>query len=605
MSKIRESDVTLVKNTARIQDIVSAFVNLKSAGPGSLKGLCPFHDEKTPSFHVTPARGFFYCFGCQESGDVVTFLQKMEGLSFVETIEKLAKHYSIVLHYEEGSTSKPSTASLRARIVAAHELAITFYSSHLKDQALATSYLRERGFSEDVWKDFEIGYSPEGWDGFLRHALAHGFTNDELLAAGLLSQGSRGTYDRFRGRLMFPIRDLSGEAVGFGARKLHENDEGPKYLNTPETAVYKKSQLLYGMDRARKSVSQSQQVVVVEGYTDVIACHLAGITNAVATCGTAFGIDHIRIMRRLLHDDVASQSQVIFTFDGDEAGKKAALKAFGEDQKFVAQTYVAIEPSGLDPCELRQRHGDEGLRNLLSRKVPMFEFVIRHNLSQFDLNIAENRAAALAQCAPIVAAIKDPVLRSEYIRNLAGWLGVDLELVKRAASTKSGSRPDAVTKVDLGYDLKIIEHRVEFEALKVVLQYPSEAAEWYQSVEADAFTSPALRNLHEIMYDSFKHDDFQPTHVWSDDLIHKNPIAAQMIVEPLQIRESQSIAIYVQSVLARLLELDASRRISNLKGQVQRAEEGSDEQSELFAQLIALEETRRYYKDHSRGQTLG
>lgn len=605
MSKIRDTDVTLVKNTARIQDIVSAFVNLKPAGPGSLKGLCPFHDEKTPSFHVTPARGFFYCFGCQESGDVVTFLQKMEGLNFVESIEKLAKHYSIVLHYEEGTSSKSNSSSLRARIVAAHELAIRFYVSHLKDQAVATSYLKERGFGEEVWKDFEIGYSPEGWDGFLRHALAQGFTNDELLAAGLLSQGSRGTYDRFRGRLMFPIRDLSGEAVGFGARKLHDKDDGPKYLNTPETAVYKKSQLLYGMDRARKSVSQSQQVVIVEGYTDVIACHLAGITNAVATCGTAFGIEHIRIMRRLLHDDVASQSQVIFTFDGDEAGKKAALKAFGEDQKFVAQTYVAIEPSGLDPCELRQQHGDEGLRNLLSRKVPMFEFVIRHNLSQYDLNIAENRAAALAQCAPIVATIKDPVLRAEYVRNLAGWLGVDHELVKRATSSKSASRPDTAAKVDLGYDVKIVEHRVEFEALKVVLQYPDEAAEWYQSVEADAFTSPALRHLHRLMFESFQLHDFQPTHVWSDELVHNNPIAAQMIVEPLQIRESQSISVYVQSVLSRLLELDAGRRISNLKSQVQRAPEGSDEQSELFAQLIALEETRRYYKDHSRGQTLG
>jgi DNA primase len=605
MSKIREADVTLVKNTARIQDIVSSFVNLKPAGPGSFKGLCPFHDERTPSFHVTPARGFFYCFGCQESGDVVSFLQKMEGLTFVETIEKLAKHYSIVLHYEEGNAAKTNASSLRARIVAAHEVAIGYYASHLKTQELATRYLLERGFGEEVWKEFEIGYSPEGWDGLLRHLLSQGFTNDELLAAGLLSQGSRGTYDRFRGRLMFPIRDLSGEAVGFGARKLHDNDEGPKYLNTPETSVYKKSQLLYGMDRSRKSVSQSQQVVIVEGYTDVIACHLAGITNAVATCGTAFGIEHIRIMRRLLHDDVASQSQVIFTFDGDEAGKKAALKAFSEDQKFVAQTYVAIEPSGMDPCELRQELGDEGLRNLLARKIPMFEFVIRHNLQQFDLNIAENRAAALAQCAPVVANIKDPVLRNEYVRNLAGWLGVDIELVKRAVSTKPQSQPASVAKVDAGFDLKKIEHRVEYEALKVILQYPAEAAEWYQSIEREAFTSPSLQSLHDVLYHAFQSNNFSESIVWTDEVIQSNPIAAQLIVEPLQIRESQSISVYVTSVLARLLELDATRRILDLKGQVQRAPEGSLQQTELFAQLIALEETKRFYKDHSRGQTLG
>ena len=605
MSKIRESDIALVKNTSRIQDIVSAYVNLKPAGAGSFKGLCPFHDERTPSFHVTPARGFYYCFGCQESGDVVSFLQKMESLTFIETIEKLAKHYNITLHYEEGSNAKSNVASLRARIVAAHELAIKFYASHLSGEVVATTYLRERGFDEDVWKEFEIGYSPEGWDGFLRHAMAQGFTNDELLAAGLLSQGSRGTYDRFRGRLMFPIRDLSGDAVGFGARKLHDKDEGPKYLNTPETAAYKKSQLLYGMDRARKSVSQSQQVVIVEGYTDVMACHLAGITNAVATCGTAFGVEHIRIMRRLLHDDVASQSQVIFTFDGDEAGKKAALKAFEEDQKFVAQTYVAIEPAGMDPCELRQKYGDEGLRNLIAARVPMFEFVIRHNLSQFDLNIAENRAAALSQSAPIVGSIKDPVLRNEYIRNLAGWLGVEIDIVKRAIATKTPSNVAVPGKAQDGYDLKMVEHRVEYEALKVVLQHPDEAAEWYQSIESEAFTSPALRAIHEAVYQEFSQDGFAPGKQFSESLRQEHPLVAQLLVEPLEIRATQSVAVYVTSVLARLLELDASRRIADLKGQVQRAQEGSDEQAALFSQLIALEQTKRFYKDHSRGQTLG
>ncbi|MEN9923062.1 MAG: hypothetical protein RIS09_576 [Actinomycetota bacterium] len=605
MSKIRESDIALVKNTSRIQDIVSAYVNLKPAGAGSFKGLCPFHDERTPSFHVTPARGFYYCFGCQESGDVVSFLQKVESLTFIETIEKLAKHYNITLHYEEGSNAKSNVASLRARIVAAHELAIKFYASHLSGEVVATTYLRERGFDEDVWKEFEIGYSPEGWDGFLRHAMAQGFTNDELLAAGLLSQGSRGTYDRFRGRLMFPIRDLSGDAVGFGARKLHDKDEGPKYLNTPETAAYKKSQLLYGMDRARKSVSQSQQVVIVEGYTDVMACHLAGITNAVATCGTAFGVEHIRIMRRLLHDDVASQSQVIFTFDGDEAGKKAALKAFEEDQKFVAQTYVAIEPAGMDPCELRQKYGDEGLRNLIAARVPMFEFVIRHNLSQFDLNIAENRAAALSQSAPIVGSIKDPVLRNEYIRNLAGWLGVEIDIVKRAIATKTPSNVAVPGKAQDAYDLKRVEHRVEYEALKVVLQHPDEAAEWYQSIESEAFTSPALRAIHEAVYQEFSQDGFAQGKQFSESLRQEYPLVAQLLVEPLEIRATQSVAVYVTSVLARLLELDASRRIADLKGQVQRAQEGSDEQAALFSQLIALEQTKRFYKDHSRGQTLG
>ena len=247
----------------------------------------------------------------------------------------------------------------------------------------------------------------------------------------MFSEGNRGIYDRFRGRLIWPIRDIAGDTIGFGARKLYEDDQGPKYLNTPETTLYKKSQVLYGIDLAKRNIAKDRQLVVVEGYTDVMACHLAGITTAVATCGTAFGTDHIKIARRLLSDD-GTGGEVIFTFDGDAAGQKAALRAFEEDQRFTAQTYVAVEPTGADPCDLRQTRGDAAVRDLINTRRPLFEFAIRATLKRHNLDTVEGRVAALRESAPVVAQIRDAGIRPAYARELAGWLGMSVEDVSRA-----------------------------------------------------------------------------------------------------------------------------------------------------------------------------
>ncbi|NLE71767.1 MAG: DNA primase, partial [Actinomycetales bacterium] len=456
MARIRGEDIAAVRERARIEEIVGEHVTLKPAGVGSLKGLCPFHDERTPSFHVRPPVNLWHCFGCGEGGDVISFVQKIDGLGFTEAVEMLAGRVGVQLRYEDGGPTRPGEEpGRRQRLVEAHRHAAAFYAEQLLTPAAAIGrqFLAERGFDRAAAEQFGVGYAPQGWDALLRHLRGKGFTEAELTASGLMSQGQRGLYDRFRGRLVWPIRDVTGDVVGFGARRLHEDDNGPKYLNSPETALYKKAQVLYGIDLAKREIAKRKQVVVVEGYTDVMAAHLSGVPTAVATCGTAFGPDHARVVRRLLGDTAAGGGvqlssgesvggEIIFTFDGDEAGKKAALRAFGEDQRFYAQTFVAVEPSGMDPCELRQARGPDAVRALVAGRQPLFEFVIRSTIAAHDLDTAEGRVAALRASAPIVARIRDAALRPEYARMLAGWLGMEHDAVARAvaAAGRSGGR---------------------------------------------------------------------------------------------------------------------------------------------------------------------
>ena len=620
MSRVREADVNAVKERAQIEEIVRDYVNLKSAGGGSLKGLCPFHDERSPSFHVTPARNFYHCFGCQESGDTIAFLRKIENLSFIEAIEKLANKYSITLHYEETTPEQDKQAGLRTRLVDAHRQAALFYQQQLASPEAETGrqFLIGRGFDSNAAKNFGVGYAPKGWDGLLNHLRGLGFKDEELLAGGLLSQGQRGTYDRFRGRLVWPIKDLSGDVVGFGARKLYDDDDGPKYLNTPETPIYKKSQVLYGLDLARKEIAKRQQVVVVEGYTDVMACHLAGITTAVATCGTAFGQDHIKVLRRLLLDSENANSEVVFTFDGDAAGRKAALRAFEDDQKFVAKTFVAVEPNGLDPCDLRMQSGDEALAHLIATKVPMFEFAIKSTLKELDLNTAEGRVNGLNICAPIIAAIKDPALKPEYTRMLAGWLGMDMNTVADAVGRVNKKNKTEIPRTETVSpqvevletpDPRKVEHRVEREALKSVLQEPKLAMDWYSSVEDLAYTFLPYRQIHQMVVElasQISFDELEPA-LWVESILAKieNPqlktLASALVVEPINTANIENLEKFVTGVIARLQELDAARRIADLKGQLLREEEGSDTHQNLFAQLLALEGMRRTLAEHARG----
>lgn len=593
--RIRDEDVALVRERARIDEVVREYVTLKSAGGGSLKGLCPFHDERSPSFHVTPSRGMWYCFGCGEGGDVINFVQRMDHLSFAETIEKLADKTGVQLRYVEGGAAINRQQGVRTRLVEAHKAASAFYREQLLSLAaqVGRDFLTSRGFDSSAAEHFGVGFAPKSWDALTSHLRGKGFTDEELLAGGLVSQGNRGVYDRFRGRLVWPIRDLGGDVVGFGARKLLDDDDGPKYLNTPETPIYKKSQVLYGIDLARKDISKSQQAVIVEGYTDVMACHLAGVPTAVATCGTSFGADHIKVLRRLLMDDDQMKGKVVFTFDGDAAGQKAAMRAFSEDQKFVSQTFVAVEPSGLDPCDLRLQHGDAAVVDLVERKVPLFEFAIKSTIANYDLDSAEGRIAALRDAAPIVAKIRDGALRPEYARRLAGWLGMDVADVTKAVGGSTPASPQAHRQARPGDPALVVER----EALKCALQHPGAIADWYASVETPAFTHPRAVRVHEAIMAAGGPQSGLDGMAWTDAVLEACPdddvrsLVRELSVEPLPAMDGHDTR-YAVGVIARLLEVDAGRRIEDLMGRLQRTEDTA-EQQRLGQDLQALQQYRR------------
>jgi DNA primase len=601
--------VSYVRDHSPIDEVVGDYVQLKSAGGGQKKGLCPFHDEKSPSFHVTPARGYFHCFGCQEGGDVIAFVMKIDHLSFTETIERLASRIGYQLTYEQSSGGPKAPTVQRSRLLEANNQASIFYQEQL--QLPTASHAREllikRGFDKTASQSFEIGYAPDQWDALSKFLLGKGFSAEELLLAGLTKEGTKGAIDRFRNRLIWPIRDISGDLVGFGARKLasDEEDTGPKYLNTPETSIYKKSQVLYGLDKAKKEIAKKRQVVIVEGYTDVMAAHLAGIPTAVATCGTAFGDEHIRILRRLLMDDDAFRGEVIFTFDGDAAGQKAALRAFGDDQKFVTQTFVAVEPSGLDPSDLRQEMGDAALRDLIARRVPLFEFAIKSSIKQFDLGNADGRVQALNAAAPLIGRIRDTSLRPEYARSLAGWLGMEVEVVmaavKKNTSTKSTSVDAALAGEQWRPDPSEPRLILEREVLKVRLQMPALFRNWPE-LEKNAFSHPAYIKLREFIDTQ---EDLMAVDLEATDSDELKSFITELMVEPIR-TDGEISDRYVSSITARLNEVALARSIAEVKSSLQRLNplESESEYNQMFSRLVEMEAKRRALRELALGESL-
>ncbi len=599
--RIKAEDVTYVREHSALDDVVSDYVQLKNAGGGQKKGLCPFHDEKSPSFHVTPSKGFFHCFGCQAGGDVIAFIMKLEHLTFTETVERLAERIGYTLKYESSGVSTGPSIN-RSRLVAANTAASIFYQEQLQLPAAqhGRDFLTKRGFDRDAAKNFNVGYAPDEWDGLYKNLKGKGFTDEELNLAGLVKEASKGMIDRYRNRLIWPVKDISGDVVGFGARKLasDEVDTGPKYLNSPETPVYKKNQILYGLDMAKKEIAKNRQVVIVEGYTDVMAAHLSGVTTAVATCGTAFGDEHIRIIRRLLMDADAFRGEVIFTFDGDAAGQKAALRAFEDDQKFVAQTFVAVEPNGMDPCELRQAHGDDAVRNLVARRVPLFEFAIKSVIANYDITAAEGRVNALNQVAPLIGKIRDASLRPEYVRLLAGWLGMEVDIVSTAVK-KSGrpEQPQSDKRINLTDPVLILER----EVLKVKLQIAELAHSWVD-LEPTAFSFPLYNDLRKLIDAQAEFNVQQLLEVCDRDELKS--LITELIVEPIR-TDGEVSDRYIISIFARLREVALSRSIAEIKSTLQRLNpvENDAQYQEIFGQLVGMEAARRVQKELALGES--
>ncbi|WP_405750978.1 DNA primase [Streptomyces sp. NBC_01411] len=626
--RINDDDVKAVRDAVPIDAVVSEYLQLRNAGGGNLKGLCPFHDEKSPSFQVSPAKGLFHCFGCQEGGDTLAFIMKIDHLSFSEAVERLAGTAGITLRYEEGGYTPNSQRGERIRLVEAHKVAAQFYVEQLDsaEAEIGRKFLAERGFDQAAATHFSVGYSPAGWDHLTRYLRGKGFSDKELITSGL-SQEARGgkPIDRFRGRLMWPIRDISGEVVGFGARKLRDDDNGPKYLNTPETSIYKKSQVLYGIDLAKKEIAKSSRAVVVEGYTDVMACHLAGVTTAVATCGTAFGTDHIKILRRLLMDN--GSARVIFTFDGDAAGQKAALRAFEDDQKFAAETYIAIAPDGMDPCDLRLAQGDESVRSLAEPRTPLFEFALRQIIARYDLETPAGRATALDEAAPVVARIKNSASQHEVAVQLAGMVGIlDTQfVVKRisqlaqwargrgnAPAPSRGGRPpqqqtEALRPPSSGpaLHLRSPAHRTERELLKLALQRPELVSPAFDAYGADEFTAPPYAAVREAIMeaggaeagitDSFEYLTRVRAAAPNDTV---RAVVTELAVEAIMRRTVDELYAGEQLVHVRLRAVD--RRITDVQGTLARAStQGDAEQyAAVQSELWTLQQYGQSLRNH-------
>jgi DNA primase len=660
--RIRDEDIALVRERSAIDEVVGEYLQLRSAGGGSLKGLCPFHDEKTPSFNVTPDRGLWYCFSCTEGGDVIKFVQRIDNLGFAEAVERLAARAGIELRYEQGGHVPGREHSQRRRLIEAHRAAAEFYLERIATAGAssARAFLSSRGFDEADWARFGVGYAPAEWDALTRHLRGRGFTDAELLLGGLARQGRRGPVDMFRNRVIWPIRDRGGDVIAFGARRLDDGGDGPKYLNTPETMLFKKSAVLYGADLAKRDIAQRRQAVIVEGYTDVMACHLSGITTAVATSGTSFGAGHIKILRGLLLDSDKFRGEVIFTFDGDAAGQRAVERAFTFEGDFVTQTMFALQPDGLDPCDLRLKHGDAAVRDLVAQRVPVYEFAIRSEVAKHNLDTNEGRLAALDAAAAIVGRIKDYGLRDRYAVSLDRWLGMmdeDFVLARVRAHAPPGpgsrrsGRPaaggrgnidrqpghsgqprrgagqpdqrhpgrgepgqdDGAVKGDteFRYDTGDPVIQLEREALKLAVQRPALCGPAFDVIGAESFTAPVHASVFGLIAQCGGAGSAAGGREWAERLLASAPddrargFVTRLAVEPLRAPRSdgEADARYADAVLARVEELAVSREIAMIKSRLQRLSpvEETAAYNRMFGDLVSLEQRRKVLSERAAG----
>lgn len=599
MPRVKQSDIEALKDRVDIVELIGSYISLKPAGPGSFKGLCPFHGEKSPSFHVRSNPAFYHCFGCGVGGDAFKFIQEMDKIGFGEAIEKLAQRTGYQLTYEEGERE----TSNRNLLLSINKAASEYYKSQLQSEEgkAARDFLVARGFDLDSISDFEVGYAPKGWQNLSEHLTEKGFKLEDQALAGLLSKGEKGYYDRFRGRVLWPIRDANSQVVGFGARKLYAEDQGPKYLNTPETPVYHKSTVLYGLDLARREIASKRQVVVVEGYTDVMACHLAGEKTAVATCGTAFGEEHIKLINRLLGQSTDPAS-VVFTFDPDAAGEKAALKVYGDASKFNALTFVASGPAGLDPSDLRQQQGDSAVVEMLKNRKPLFEFVIQHRLGQFNLSDIDSRVAAARAAAPVVADIVDPALRSGYTRMLAEWVSLD---VTDVASMVGGSKNQATrAKVEPLRTSEAlpssepIADKLETQIMQVLVQNPTAfSVAQLRRMQAAGISTADYKALLEVVLensDRLSEPSFANLLATSVDE-RLQAVVRQLALAPLPLKSDADLGKYSLGIVNAAMIKALDREKTDLLAALRRAElaASEDQKVAIQRQLVDLEAERR------------
>ena len=665
--RIPERDIEAIREATPIEEVVGEYVQLTPGGVDSMKGLSPFKDEKTPSFHVRPNKGYFHCFSTGEGGDVFSFLMKMEHITFPEAVEQVAERIGYRINYEGGGPGRREKPRTRQRLVAANKAAFQFYYEQLRSDVqgadVARQFLLDRGFTMEHADQFGCGFAPSGWDTLTKHLQRKGFDFKELEAAGLARMGSKGPIDRFHRRLLWPIRSVAGDVIGFGARKLFEDDKLGKYMNTPETLLYKKSKVLFGIDQAKRNIADTHQAVVVEGYTDVMAMHAAGVKTAVASCGTAFGADHLAMLRRFMLDDKFFRGEIIYTFDGDEAGQKAALRAFEGDQQFTGRSYVTVAPGGQDPCDIRLARGDAAVHELIEQRIPMFEFVIRTLLAGYDTAAVDGRIHAMRRIVPVLASIRDDAVRDEYSRQAAGWAGFEdpdevvaqvreaarqgrkekpkLELKQGAArrerlaqqegsaggagsaaggadgSSGPGSGAGGSSGSSAGGHLRAVEGMDRpdpadesmigvREVLKLGLQEPQLAGQIFDLMPPESFLHPTYVAIANAASAAGGAANAQAGSRWLDAVSQQisdpmgRAVVSELAVEELHCQEER-LPYYASAIMARMQERWVGNEISDMRSKLQRMrpEQDKEEYFGLFSDLTALEKYRRSLQERA------
>jgi DNA primase len=560
---ILDEDVIRVRDSTDLVALASEHLALKRVGKRFM-GLCPFHAEKTPSFSINPEMGRYRCWGCDASGDAISFVREVEHLDFVDAVERLASRAGITLRYDDKSVTKDRTK--KQRLSEAVAAAIAFYHGLLLESAdggLARRYLRSRGFDGDAARQFQLGWSPDAWDQLSVHLQRQKFARDDIVDAGLAFVNKvNKLQDQFRARLMFPIYDSRGEAAGFGGRAL--GADGPKYKNSPETPIYQKSRLLYGLNWAKGEVVGRGEVVICEGYTDVMAFALAGAPNAVATCGTALADDHFQILKNLAR-------KVVLAYDSDAAGQGAAEKWYGWEQRYEIQLQVADLPAGRDPADVWHDDPQQLLR-ALERATPFLQFRLDRVLAAADLATLEGRARAAEAGAAIVAQHPSDLVRDQYVMKLAGELDIDADRLRETvarlrrepgaspaprnapAPAPARRRDAASTRVD----------RRELDVLLYAVHEPELVVDW---LDARLFADPVARGAFEAIAST---DDFHQALAESEGAVHDlldrvavdEPIASD---EPETLRAhlmANTIGPAAQRVLAGMLRAHDERATS-------------------------------------------
>lgn len=597
---IAEADINEVRERNNIVEVISEYVSLKKAGR-TYKGLCPFHKEKTPSFVVDPLKQLYHCFGCGEGGNAFTFVMKADNLDFPEAVEALARRIGYALHYERAGG--PEVKSQQARLFDANGEAVEYYHHILLSEEKgkrAREYLKSRGYSRDIVETFKLGYALNEWEGLTKDLYKKGYKPEELDRAGLSIKGEKGSYyDRFRDRVIFPIFDIKGRPVGFGGRVL--DDSLPKYINSPETPIYHKGSLLYNLSNAKGEIVREEKALVVEGYTDVIALHAAGVKNVVATLGTAFTLDHLRLLARFTE-------QVALVFDADLAGKSAAergLELLGESKVDIS---VAVLPEGLDPAEVIGQKGEVEFRKLIDQALPLIDFCLMQTIGKHDLSRPQGRIRASEEALAIVAALSSKIAQEEALRTLAGKIAVSedalrLEFKKHLSRQSRGRRetvepePAQPMSSQLAGDPELIaQAQREKEILKLVLQHTLEFKDKETELSEDLFVAPEFRKLFVLIKDRIKSGMIEPADVVTqikEAELQKS--FSQLLIEPILADDREK---YFGDISKRMKEFQLQRQINNLKKELNDPELLKDEKAHfaLFERLQKLEEKKRQLK---------